>query len=160
MSSLSGLSSMEALAFFDPEGQHLPLSMARLPQARVLWVNQRVMRQDPMFYTCGGTLDDYRAHLLHSCACVVADQSYEDKETVIGVADRYGGIRIGHNGGSGRAVILNGYHVKGVGRTPLVSVLTEAGHASGGAYLEECVRETIFSELIAAEYPGGAVPCW
>lgn len=158
MSSLNALSSAEARAFFNPEGQHFPLSMARLPQARVVWVNQRVMRQDPAFTTCGGTLDDYQAHLLRSCAYVVADRPSENEEAVIGVADRYGGIRIGHNGGSGRAVVVNGYHVKGVGRTPLVSVLTEAGHASGGAYLEECVRETIFSELIAAEYPGGAVP--
>lgn len=158
MSSLNALSSAEALTFFDPEGQHLPLRMARLPQARVVWVNQRVMSQDPAFAMCGSTLDDYRAHLLRSCAFAVTDQLSENEEVAIGVADRYGGIGIGRNGGSGRAVVLNGYHVKGVGRTPLVSVLTEAGHASGGAYLEECVRETIFSELIAAEYPGGAVP--
>jgi len=158
MSRLSALSSREAEAFFDPQGQHLALSMRRFPQARVIWVNQRVMREDPAFDACGGTLARYSAHLLRSCAYAVTDQSPEDEETIIGVADRYGGIGIGHNGGSGRAVVVNGYHVKGVGRTPLVSVLTDEAHASGGAYLEECVREAIFSELVAAEFPGGAVP--
>lgn len=158
MSSLNALSPAEASAFFDPTSQHLPLSMSRLPQARVVWVNQRVMRMDPGFAECGGTLDDYRAHLLRSCAYVVTDQPSGNEEAAIGVADRYGGTGIGRNGGSGRAVVINGYHVKGVGRTPLVSVLADESHASGGAYLEECVRETIFSELVAAEYPGGSVP--
>ncbi len=158
MPRLNALSPKEAEVFFDPQGQHLPLSMRRFPQARVIWVNQRVMRQDPAFDACGSTLADYSAHLLRSCAYAVTDQPPEDEEAVIGVADRYGGIGIGHNGGSGRAVIVNGYHVKGVGRTPLVSVLTEEAHASGGAYLEECVREAIFSELVAAEFPEGAVP--
>ncbi len=54
--------------------------------------------------------------------------------------------------------MVNGYHVKGVGRTPLVSVQTSQAHASGGAYLEECVRETIFSELVTTQFPHGAVP--
>lgn len=79
-------------------------------------------------------------------------------DAITGVADRYGGPGIGHNGGSGRAAVVNSYHVKGIGRTPLVSALTDDAHASGGAYLEECVREVIFSELAGAEFPGGTVP--
>jgi hypothetical protein len=75
-----------------------------------------------------------------------------------GFADRYGGSGIGHNGGSGRNVFVDGKLLKGVGRTPLVSALTKTSHASGGAYLEECVREAIFAEIVGHDFPYGAVP--
>lgn len=158
MRNLSALSQQEAQAFFHPQGQHIPLSMRPLPHSRVVWINQRVMRQDPAFEICGGTLEAYSAHLLRACAYTIALEEAWGNDDITGVADRYGGPGIGHNGGSGRAAVINGYHVKGVGRTPLVGALTDEAHASGGAYLEECVRETIFSELAAAEFPGGTVP--
>jgi hypothetical protein len=75
-----------------------------------------------------------------------------------GVADRYGGAGIGRNGGSGRNALVEGFLVKGIGRTPLVSASTPLSHASGGAYLEECVREAIFAEVVAHDFPYGAVP--
>ena len=144
-------------ALFSVASGHEPLPMQRLPKARVLWVNQRVMHDDPAFAACGATRDKYAAWLLDQCAYELASADAGAAQTGA-VADRYGGANIGHNGGSGRAAFINGYHVKGVGRTRLVSVLTDAAHASGGAYLEECVRETIFAELVAAEFPYGAVP--
>jgi len=157
MRNLSALSRAESQAFFHTEGQHVPLQLCRLPDARMVWVNQRVMRQDPAFIACGGTLATYSDYLLQACAYVIATEDTGDS-LAIGVADRYGGRGIGHNGGSGRAVVVNGYHVKGVGRTPLIGTITDEAHASGGAYLEECVRETIFAELAAAEFPGGTIP--
>lgn len=75
-----------------------------------------------------------------------------------GFADRYGGIGIGSNGGSGRNVIVGGVQVKGAGRTPLVCPHTPRAHASGGAYLEECVREAIFAAVVGHDFPYGAVP--
>lgn len=157
MHHLSWLSLLESEAFFGAGSQHVPVPLSRLPAARVVWINQWAMHDDPMFEVCGGTAESYAAHILQSCAYAVAEPEVRDG-TITGFADRYGGQGIGHNGGSGRAVVLNGYHVKGVGRTPLIGVQTNASHASGGAYLEECVRETIFSELVAAEFPGGSVP--
>jgi hypothetical protein len=74
------------------------------------------------------------------------------------IADRYGGVGIGRNGGSGRNAILHGLQIKGIGRTPLVSPSTEISHASGGAYLEECVREAIYAQVVAHDFPYGAVP--
>jgi len=75
-----------------------------------------------------------------------------------GIADRYGGTGIGRNGGSGRNALVDGFLVKGIGRTPLVSASTPLSHASGGAYLEECVREAIFAEVVGHDFPYGAVP--
>ena len=139
-----------------PDMGHVPVPLQRLPSARVLWLNQRAMREDPRFAHCGSDAQRYAQHLVDSCAFQIA--SIGNASDALGHADRYGGERIGFNGGSGRAVMVNGYHVKGVGRTPLVSALTSEGHASGGAYLEECVRETIFAEVVAAEFPSSAVP--
>jgi hypothetical protein len=117
------------------------------------------MRADPQFAAVGGTFEAYSTHILNSCAfAIVKPGDVSNSAVAEGTCDRYGGAAIGSNGGSGRAAFINGYHVKGIGRTPLVSYLTSDGHASGGAYLEECVRETIFAELVAAEFPGGAIP--
>lgn len=135
---------------FNTATGHVPHALENLERSRLLWLNRRVMRRDPQF-TASMTEHDYAQHLLRSCArgSLAPDEA---------IADRYGGSGIGRNGGSGRAAFVNGYHVKGVGRTALVSALTDEAHASGGAYLEEVVREAIFSELVDSEFPHGAVP--
>jgi hypothetical protein len=74
------------------------------------------------------------------------------------IADRYGGAGIGRNGGSGRNIVFGGLQIKGVGRTELVGNSVPLSHASGGAYFEECVRETIFSRVLDHDFPHGAVP--
>lgn len=157
------LSSSRMSRLFGGDCNHVPICLRRLNSARLLWLNQRVMKDDRQFAAFNGDQEAYGRYLLRCCAFevdspsrIVADNSEVQRST--GYADRYGGFGIGHNGGSGRGACLNGYQVKGVGRTPLVSGLTNESHASGGAYLEECVRETIFSEVVAAEFPYGAVP--
>lgn len=145
---------------FCAEAGHVPVPLARLTAPRLLWLNRRVMQLDPQYQT-GFSEADYAHHLLRQCAFQVIDETSSIPSgacRATGMADRYGGTGIGRNGGSGRAVFINGYHVKGVGRTPLISVLTDRAHASGGAYLEECVREAVLSELVDAEFPSGAVP--
>lgn len=143
---------------------HVPVPLHRLASARMLWLNHRAARDDPQFHRLGGDVSRYAQHLLDACAFQIVPARASSAiltghaPDAIGYADRYGGGRIGFNGGSGRAVTVNGYYVKGVGRTPLVSSLTSEAHASGGAYLEECVRETIFAEIAAKEFPFSAVP--
>ena len=139
-----------------PDAGHVPVPLQRLPDARLLWLNRRAMHDDPQFARCGGDEARYANHLLEACAWRTAAPG-GDVDT-LGYADRYGGERIGFNGGSGRTVTVGGYCVKGVGRTPLVSALTDEGHASGGAYLEETVRETIYGEIVATEFPHAGVP--
>jgi hypothetical protein len=150
--------------FFDAESSHVALTVSRLSRASILWVNPQAVRLDPAFSGFNGSIEKYKDHLLKTCAFILPDGTDEvtsgtmKNETVSASADRYGGNGIGHNGGSGRNVFVNGYMVKGVGRTPLVSSLTDQAHASGGAYLEECIRETIFSEVIGRDFPFGGVP--
>jgi len=72
-------------------------------------------------------------------------------------ADRYGGAGIGGNGGSGRAVLHQGFYVKGVGPTALIGRSTHSSHAHGEVSLREAIEETIFAEIFAYELPWSAV---
>lgn len=135
---------------------HVKIPMSRLKGARVQWVNPRAPEEDPACAALGENAA-YERHLLEACAFTITDPDGGTPDA-FGIADCYGGAGIGSNGGSGRAVYINGYHVKGVGRTPLVGVDTDVSHASGGAYLEECVRESIFSEIVHQEFPHGSIP--
>ncbi|MEW6704359.1 MAG: hypothetical protein AB1430_05865 [Pseudomonadota bacterium] len=145
---------------FEHEVACVPLDVEALPAARVLWLNRQVAVRDPSFARLGSDLARYEGHLLQQCAFqrCSTDATARGLSRARAYADRYGGVGIGLNGGSGRAAFLNGYHVKGLGRTPLVSLHTDLSHASGGAYLEESVRDVIFTEIVRAEFPYSAVP--
>ena len=151
-------------SLFSADAGHVPVALRRMAGAKLLWVNARAMQDDPEFMRCVGDVGRYEERLLDACAFRLLPAGgvygglHADRADASGFADRYGGGRIGSNGGSGRAAVVNGYLVKGIGRTALVSALTEEAHSSGGAYLEECVREAVFSEVAAAEFPAGAVP--
>jgi len=145
-------------ALFSSETGHIEVQLMRLPKARLLWLNHRVMHEDRAYAECGATPEAYGQWLIDCCAYAIQPTNDDTLDLVSGICDRYGGAGIAHNGGSGRAAYIGGYHVKGIGRTPLVSVLTDDLHGTGGAYLEECVREAICAEIVAIEFPAGAVP--
>lgn len=162
MADVSWLSAAESASFFGHDSHHVPVNLNRLKNARVLWLNQKAVTSDPHFDRVGQSMSRYEQHILSACAHAILTDSDTgemfDDDVTVGYADRYGGSGIGLNGGSGRAAVVNGYLVKGVGRTPLVSSLTDESHASGGAYLEESIRETIFAEIVRAEFPCSAIP--
>lgn len=139
---------------------HPRVLLEKLEQPNLAWVNIQAMQQDPLFASVGHDERKYREALLDRCAYVLPTPEVKTipNRTAVGVVDRYGGAGIGQNGGSGRALYLNGYHIKGVGRTPLISSRTDEAHASGGAYLEEAVREAIFASLVELEFPHGSIP--
>jgi len=71
--------------------------------------------------------------------------------------DLYGSSGTTRFGGSGRAGVVNGMQVKGIGPTELIAETADWHHSHGGMFLEEALRETIFSELAHREFPFGAV---
>lgn len=154
------LSVAEAERFFGARHHDAACLMQRLPDARILWLNDRVACTHPVLRQACANGQDLARALLDLCAYEVVGSAGQDvvPGMMVGYADRYGGDGIGTNGGSGRAVLLNGFHIKGVGRTDLIGATSGPSHASGHAYLEEAVREAIFSEIFALEYPSGAVP--
>ncbi|WEF31563.1 hypothetical protein [Pseudoduganella chitinolytica] len=149
-----------ARQLFNATTYQVPVHLHRQPGARVVWVNPRALQDDPARPPGVAATGAYGDHLLERTAFVSDAQAADGPSggTAIGWADRYGGSGIGQNGGSGRAAVIGAYHVKGTGPTPLIGAGTDRAHASGGAYLEECLREAVLSELVAAEFPHGAVP--
>lgn len=161
MISFDDLDAEMADRFFGTAKFDLRTGMRAIPNARLLWLNPRVAEQSPRLRVLAP--EARREFVLRSCAYLITDvisgdvRTADDK-TMYAFADRYGGNRIGVHGGSGRGVIINGFHVKGVGRTGLIGLDSNPMHTSGGAYLEEAVREVIFSEICAMEYPARAIP--
>jgi Protein adenylyltransferase SelO len=156
------INSDAANAILSSPGCGIPVELVRARDPSMLWLNPRAKEYDHTFQLSGTGGMSHRQHLLNACAFVIpeADSAlrFAGQENALGFADRYGGSGVGNNGGSGRSVLLNGYCVKGIGRTPLVSARTPTSHAAGGAYLEECIREVIFSEIVYSEFPHSAVP--
>lgn len=137
---------------------HVSMSLSALPNARLLWINARAARQDPSFDKFSGDVFAYGQYLVAQCAYALPQAPVAESERVTAFADRYGGMGIGSNGGSGRAASVNGYYVKGIGPTPLIGKTTNPAHSTGHCTLEECVREAVLSECVDAEFPWGAVP--
>ncbi len=131
-------------AVLNEEVGHVPVQLEEIPSARVL-------------YRSEGDVNAL-ASTSHAWRLARPEGVAVSGKTAAGLADRYGGSGIGRNGGSGRNAVIGQVQIKGVGRTTLVSPETPASHASGGAYLEECIREAIFSGVVAHDFPYGAVP--
>lgn len=143
--------------FFRADDIGVSVTLRPVDRAYIIWVNLALARFDPKFQELRGNIDEYRRHLLSSCGYRVAVENEGGPCSVDGFADRYGGRGLEGNGGAGRAVYLNGYYVKGIGPTSLLGERDDGAHASGDAYLEEAVRETIYAEIFAAEFPHSAV---
>lgn len=77
--------------------------------------------------------------------------------TMTAVGERYGGAGVGSNGGGVRCGIFESLQIKGIGRNPLAGVSTDYWHKHGAASLQDCVKEAIWSEVLDAALPYGAV---
>lgn len=136
----------------------VPVDVVAANNSSILWVSPHAASLDPMYAVmCGSDVDTYERHLLRSCALLYEPSS---SETIVGSGffDRYGGDGVGKNGGSGRALNVGSYNVKGVGRSPLVSHATDFAHASGYAFLEEGMREIIMYRALERLLPGQVSP--
>jgi hypothetical protein len=120
------------------------VALKRLPRSRMLWTDVDALP--------AGRGSAEARKVLDACSFVVGEDGNS------GWADRYGGGGIGSNGGSGRSVVLGEYSVKGVGPTPLIGTDAPLSHSSGGAFLEEAIREAIQSRFLRGLLPHGAVP--
>jgi hypothetical protein len=132
----------------------VPFQARRLRHATVLWINRRWFLERQIDVTRDDVRKRVSSWLLDDFAC----EAFADGARTLH-ADRYGSStgRTFH-GGSGRVATIGCYQAKGIGVTPLVGVGGDAEHATGWCSVEEGIREAIFSEVAAAEFPHGAVP--
>jgi hypothetical protein len=135
--------------------QCVPFPVQRLPSARVIWLNDR------WFASCGFDIADptTRAEIVDWLLARfgVISCSPEECEGIL-TAEMYGTSSGSVHGGAGRAGGCEGFHAKGVGRTPLTGSNTDFHHAHGSLWLYEAVREIVASEVVATELPHGSVP--
>jgi hypothetical protein len=138
----------------------VPVNLKKISGAKVVWVNQYALNEDPRYISKRHEYSSPEAYILEHCAYSAVENDITDHSVPwhLGYADRYGGNGISTNGGSGRAAIVNGYYVKGTGRTDLLGKNTDITHISGKACLDECIREAIFSEIVRRKFPHSGVP--
>ena len=73
------------------------------------------------------------------------------------MAERYGGDGILSNGGGGRCGFDGVWQLKGLGPNQLVGKDVDAGHGDGNLSLDTAIYESIWSEIISATLPFGAI---
>lgn len=139
----------------------VPFSALKLSGANIVWLNERwfLNRQIDVF-------DDAvrsRVHkwLIDNFAYIVPSTATMPPANAVSktfLADSYGGTGVMTHGGSGRVGIDGCFQVKGIGKTPLVGVESDWLHSHGCLWLEEALREAVYAELTACEFPHGAVP--
>lgn len=74
-----------------------------------------------------------------------------------GMAECYGGVGVGLNGGSARSVLINGNIVKGCGLTPLAGKGVPFLHATGSLSLKEALYEVCASTISSHILPHSSV---
>lgn len=140
-------------------GQHalVPFSVRKLDRPRVLWLNDRWLRESGVPIEDLAVASDLITELLEKFAVAPMTDGRVDDHAIL-YADRYGGIGSTPHGGSGRCGLSAGFHGKGIGPTPLVSTGSDWHHSNGCMSLAEALREVVSSEIANAELPFGAIP--
>jgi hypothetical protein len=145
------------------EAMLVPFAARRLRNPTILWINQRWFLKRHIDVSRKEVRARVSEWLLEEFAFAAPtpndpEGAFMSESTTL-YADRYGSStgRTIH-GGSGRVATLGCFQAKGVGVTPLVGVGGDPEHATGYSSVEEGIREAIFSEVAAAEFPHGAVP--
>ena len=155
----------DGLPCLEEWGSHIlvPFRGFRLRNARVLWLNHRWFAER-QFDLLDRSVHKRVAEWAVGTFAYISpkDQDVENVDTSdsrVLLADRYGSSS-GHSphGGSGRVTVVGKFQAKGIGQTPLAGARAAAGHSHGCMSLAEAVREAIFAEIAAAEFPCGAVP--
>jgi hypothetical protein len=128
-----------------PNTSFVPVITKKLIAPNIVWVNREHFSEELVRENAFCIPQDYELHDIYS------------SEERIQFADIYGGVGLGHAGGSGRCAAHGKIQIKGVGRTKLVTPEEDPNHTSGTMALNEAVREVIWSEILAVALPYGAV---
>lgn len=89
---------------------------------------------------------------------------FDEQDSLVAYAERYGGFGTGSHGGGARAGNIGPYQLKGIGRNPLAAppekTLNGEFHGFGGFPLVDAICETINSALYGRLLPLGTVTCY
>lgn len=140
----------------------VPFQARQLRHATVLWINRRWFLERQLDVTRDDTHRRVEAWLIDEFAYAIprtddSPSAFTHKTKTLH-ADRYGATGRSPHGGSGRVATIGAFQAKGIGVTPLVGAGGDPGHSHGCCSIEEAIREAIYSEVAAAEFPHGALP--
>ena len=140
----------------------VPFAVRRLAGAELAWLNERWFGSIGINCAHPPTRAALEQLLLTEYGVVVPEPELPGDlftgPEVTFWAERYGATGGSTQGGGGRVGMKGAISVKGIGRTPLVSAVVDWQHSHGALWLEEAVREAVFAEIVAREFPHGAVP--
>lgn len=136
-----------------------PFNAVKLRNARCIWLNEVFLEErlaeeemaearnifaDAFSYVVPGglTFDGFE---------------FDETDTKIMLAERYGGFGIGSNGGGARCGSLGPFQVKGCGKNPLAGPDQDVHHAYGGFKAVYAVHEAIYASILETVLPLGAV---
>lgn len=138
----------------------VPFTAYRLRSAEVAWINRRWFLERGFNLGEEAIRRKITAWLIDEFAWLVrADGDAFTGDTRRLWADRYGSSDgSSPHGGSGRVATAGCFQAKGIGQTPLVGHGAPPGHSHGCLSVTEGLREAIWGEIAAAEFPHGAIP--
>lgn len=140
----------------------VPFVANKLMHASVVWINERWFLERQIDVTDADTRHRLDRWLVDEYAYLVPLEGEGAQAAAmpakIFLADSYGNSEMATHGGSGRVGITGRFQVKGIGRTPLVGSSADWLHSHGCLWLEEALREAVYAEVTALEFPCGAVP--
>ncbi|MDQ1920918.1 hypothetical protein [Massilia pseudoviolaceinigra] len=140
----------------------VPFRANKLQHASVVWINERWFLERRIDVTDTDVRRRLDQWLIDEHAYLVPLDDDAPCDAAAGtktfLADSYGNSEMATHGGSGRVGITGRFQVKGLGRTPLVGAAVDWLHSHGCLWLEEALREAVYAEITANEFPHGAVP--
>ncbi|MGR0116384.1 hypothetical protein [Ralstonia pseudosolanacearum] len=133
-----------------PSSCYVPFEVQRLANAQTVY---RISGSDD------GT--DWAANVGWAVRSELESDADFCPERATALGERYGGAGVGRHGGGGRCGLIDGYQVKGIGRTPLLGhdEGSDDGfwHAHGGLSMVDAIQEAIWSGVFGGVLPYGAV---
>lgn len=117
----------------------------RARNSTICWANNRIEKLP--------ALSDYAVFIPLSSDS--PDVITEDKKLFL--AERYGGVGLGRNGGGVRCGYDGHFQIKGIGQNPLVGSHDNYFHSYGGAAISEAVLEALWGEVCEVALPFGGV---
>ncbi|SOD54773.1 hypothetical protein [Pseudoxanthomonas wuyuanensis] len=141
----------------------VPFQVHALRNPSISWLNYRWWMRNGVDLASTDEMSRLKDRLVAEYAYAVIEhrqiEQFNSSASKVFLADRYGS-NSGYfaHGGSGRAAVVGGMSVKGVGATPLVGEGVNREHSHGCASMNVAIREAIYAEVFDLEFRFGAVP--
>jgi|GEM_PF-570919 len=130
----------------------------KILNTEVVWLDQT-----DNLLNCNTSKTDIYKNICRDNAYAIKDTpcfselEFDENDSKVLIAERYGGTGIGVNGGGGRCGNTEQYQLKGIGANCMVGEHDDVIHKYGGLDAPLAIIETIYTNLLCVLLPLGAV---